>query len=351
MFEKKKDVPAPLMDKPKNRLTLDKVMALTRSAVSEVNTTIGKIFLFPLTFGAIGEYEKIEEDSPKARVLKFLPEIASLSSDRNEEKITMDQAIQLSDEELESISEAYVLAKQFSLERESKEKKGKFVRVKNESHTEFLDRLLQEEVNSTQKMNARVLSSAQGIFDQVRKSSLELGKSWQQYEQLNKVALPPRIKSPEFSTRTLEIDSVLAEQAKLRAKERGQDREILQLTGQMSAQSAKTLQELADASATLLERMDQRDKEAKNTTRTQLWFAVGSLFISTIFAGASVCQDYQNNKASDRWQSTILNEIQTLNVKKKNDYKEEIRIIKEENKNLTNRIVVLESELKDLHKY
>ena len=166
MSEKKKDVPESLVDKPKIKLTLDRVLALTGTAVSEVNTTIGKVFLFPLTFGAVLVYGKIEGDSPKARVRKFLPEIASLSLDRNEEKITIEQAIQLSDEELDSISEAYVLAKQFTSEHENKEKNGEFVRAKSEGYTEYLDRLLQEEVNSTQKMNDRVISPAQGIFDQ-----------------------------------------------------------------------------------------------------------------------------------------------------------------------------------------
>ncbi|MBK5648962.1 hypothetical protein [Acinetobacter johnsonii] len=350
MSEKKKDVPESLVDKPKIKLTLDRVLALTGTAVSEVNTTIGKVFLFPLTFGAVLVYGKIEGDSPKARVRKFLPEIASLSLDRNEEKITIEQAIQLSDEELDSISEAYVLAKQFTSEHENKEKNGEFVRAKSEGYTEYLDRLLQEEVNSTQKMNDRVISPAQGIFDQVRKSSSELGKSWQQYEQLSKVALEPIITSPEYNTRALKIDSELVKHAKIRAKEREQDREIIQLTGRMSAQSAKTLQELADAAATLLERMDQRDKEAKNTTRKQLWLAVGSLFISTIFAGAAVYQDYKNNKDGDRWQSTLLDEIHTLNVQNKNEH-QETRLMQEENKKLVSRIVALESELKELQNY
>ncbi|KHN67259.1 hypothetical protein AV645_00315 [Acinetobacter calcoaceticus] len=149
---------------------------------------------------------------------------------------------------------------------------------------------------------------------------------------------------PELKTETLKVDSKLAEHAKIRAKEYAQDREMIHLTGQMTAQSAKTLQELANAAATLLERLDQRDKEAKNTTKIQLWFAVGSLIISTLLAGASFCQDYQNNKSGDKWQSTLLNEIHTLN---KHNVDEEVRSVKEENQKLVNRIAVMESALKE----
>ena len=118
------------------------------------------------------------------------------------------------------------------------------------------------------------------------------------------------------------------------------------LTGQMTAQSAKTLQELAEAAATMLDRLDQRDKEAKHTTKIQLWFAVGSLIISTLLAGASVYQDYQNNKSGDQWQATVLDEFHQLNSQEK--YKDrEISVIREENQKLENRVQFLELQLKE----
>lgn len=346
MPKDKKDVTGSYVEKPKNRLTLDKVKALSGMVVSKIDTSIGKIFLFPLTLGAIEKYQNIDEELAVERIRAFLPIISSLSSNRNEAKITTDQIAQLSDKEIDLVSEAYTLSNQFKLLQEGGENGQEFVRIEGESYIEFLDRLLQEEVKSFNQIYSQALSSTQGIFDQVRKSSLELGKSWQQYEQLKKSASPSIPMFPELKTEALKVDPKLAEHAKIRAKEYAQDREMIHLTGQMTAQSAKTLQELANAAATLLERLDQRDKEAKNTTKIQLWFAVGSLFVSTLLAIISVCQDYQNNKSGDKWQSTLLNEIHILS-KQKNNVDEEVRIVKEENKKLINRIAVMESALKE----
>ncbi|RSO33884.1 MULTISPECIES: hypothetical protein [Acinetobacter calcoaceticus/baumannii complex] len=350
MPKDKKDVSSSYVDKPKNTLTLDKVMALSGMVVSKVDTTIGKIFLFPLTLGAIEKYQNIDEEFAIDRIREFLPIISGLSSDKSEAKITTDQIEQLSDKEIDLISEAYSLSDQFKPLHGSSETENGLVRVEGESYTEFLDRLLKEEVKRTQKqfhqVYAQALTSTQGIFDQVRKSSLELGKSWQQYEELKKSASPSIPMFPELKTNILKVNSKLAEHAEIRAKEYTQDREMIHLTGQMTAQSAKTLQELANAAATLLERLDQRDKEAKNTTKIQLWFAVGSLIISTVLAGASVYQDYQNNKSGDKWQSTLLNEIHTLSKQEKN-VDEEVRTVKEENQKLINRIAEMESALKE----
>lgn len=346
MPKDKKDVTGSYVEKPKNRLTLDKVKALSGIVVSKIDTSIGKIFLFPLTLGAIEKYQNIDEELAVERIRAFLPIISSLSSNRNEAKITTDQIAQLSDKEIDLISEAYTLSNQFKLLQEGGENGQEFVRIEGESYIEFLDRLLQEEVKSFNQIYSQALSSTQGIFDQVRKSSLELGKSWQQYEQLKKSASPSIQMFPELKTNPLKVNSKLAEHAEIRAKEYAQDREMIHLTGQMTAQSAKTLQELANAAATLLERLDQRDKEAKNTTKIQLWFAVGSLIISTVLAGASVYQDYQNNKSGDKWQSTLLNEIHNLSKQEKN-VDEEVRTVKEENQKLINRIAEMESALKE----
>ena len=96
----------------------------------------------------------------------------------------------------------------------------------------------------------------------------------------------------------------------------------------------------------MLERLDQRDKEAKHTTKIQLWFAVGSLIISTLIAGASVYQDYRNNKSGDQWQATVLDEFHQLNSQEK--YKDrEIQVVREENQKLENRVKFLESQLKE----
>lgn len=347
MSKEDKDALDPLMEKPKNRLTIDKIMDITLKPVANIDTNIGRIFLYPLTIGAIEKYTDSLEASAIARIRKFLPTISSLSADRKESKLSLDQVAQLSDDEIELISEVYALSGQFKQLEESEDNKLVVVRNKHENNSEFLDRLLKAEVDKTQKqaklIHEKILSSTKGIFDQVRKSSSELGQTWQQFEQLRKVASQ---QSPEFSLKPLAIDDRLTEHTKIIAKERAQDREMAHLTGQMTAQSAKTLQELAEAAATMLDRLDQRDKEAKHTTKIQLWFAVGSLIISTLLAGASVYQDYQNNKSGDQWQATVLDEFHQLNSQEK--YKDrEISVIREENQKLENRVQFLELQLKE----
>lgn len=344
MSKEKKDI---LAEKPKVKLNFNKIMDITLKPVTNIDANIGRIFLYPLTLHAIESYANNVEVVAIARIRNFLSIISSLSSDRKEGKLTFDQVAQLSDEEIELISEAYALSNQFQQVKESEENELALVRNKNENNIEFLDRLLKGEVEKTQKqaklMHEKVLSSTQGIFDQVRKSSSELGQSWQQFEQLKKAAFQH---PPEFDLKPLSIDNRLTEHTKILAKERAQDREMNHLTGQMTVQSAKTLQELAEAAATLLERLDQRDKEAKHTTKIQLWFAVGSLFISTLFAGASVYQDYRNNKSGDQWQATVLDEFHQLNLQEK--YKDrEMRVVREENQKLENRVQFLESQLKE----
>lgn len=333
-------------EKSKTRLDLNKILTITLRPIANIDTNIGRIFLYPLTIGAIEKYTSSLEDSTIERIRKFLSTISSLSADRMESKLSLDQMAQLSDDEIELISEVYALSGQFKQLEESEDNKLVVVRNKNENNSEFLDRLLKAEVDKTKKqaklIHEKVFSSTEGIFDRVRKSSSELGQSWQQFDQLNKAAFQ---KPPEFSLKPL-IDNRFAEHTKILAKERAQDREMAHLTGQMTAQSAKTLQELAEAAATMLERLDQRDKEAKDTTKIQLWFAVGSLIISTLIAGASVYQDYRNNKSGDQWQATVLDEFHQLNSQEK--YKDrEIQVVREENQKLENRVKFLESQLKE----
>lgn len=344
MSKEKKDESA---EKPTLRVILQNI---TLKPFTSIDTNIGKIFLYPLTVHAVESYANNMEATVIGRIRNFFSTIASLSADRKEAMLTFDQMAHLSDEEIELISETYALSNQFQQVKGSEENKFAIVRNKNESNTEFLDRLLKGEVEKNQKQSKlireEILSSTSGIFDQVRKSSSELGQSWQQFEQLSKEAF---LHSPELDLKPLSMDNRFTEHTKILAKERAQDREMAHLTGQMTVQSAKTLQELAEAAATMLERLDQRDKEAKQTTRIQLWFAVGSLFISTLFAGISVTQDYRNNKSGDQWQATVLDEFHQLNSQEK--YKDrEISVIREENQKLENRVQFLESQFKEAKK-
>jgi hypothetical protein len=233
--------------------------------------------------------------------------------------ITADQAAKLSDQTVESIAEAYASSNGLRSAREGGKDREPMVRATDEPATAFLDRLLRNEVeeqaNQFEKLREQVLGSTHGIFDQVRKASQALGDTRQQFERLTRTSASSGGVSPSIETKSLEFNNHMAEHSARLARERSEDREMVRLTGQMTAQSAMTLQELADAVSTLLEKLDERDKEAKRTTKFQLWIAVGSVVVSALIAGASFIQDWRNNKSGDDWQGKVLEELKAVNTR------------------------------------
>ncbi len=63
----------------------------------------------------------------------------------------------------------------------------------------------------------------------------------------------------------------------------------------------------------MLEKLDERDADAKRTTKIQLWIAVGAVLVSALLAGASFVQDRSNNDSGDKWQAAVLSELKTSN--------------------------------------
>jgi hypothetical protein len=104
---------------------------------------------------------------------------------------------------------------------------------------------VEEQANQFKKLREQVLGSTHGIFDQVRKASQALGDTRLQFERLTKASAFPASLSPSIETKSLEFNSHMAEYNARLARERSEDREMVRLTGQMTAQSAETLQELA----------------------------------------------------------------------------------------------------------
>jgi hypothetical protein len=199
--------------------------------------------------------------------------------------------------------------------REGGKDHGPVVRTTDEPATAFLERLMRNEVEEHakqfKKLKEQVLGSTHGIFDQMRKASQALGDTRQQFERLTKASVFPGGVTPSIETKSLEFSNHMAEHSARLARERSEDREMVRLTGQMSAQSAETLQELATAASTMLEKLDQRDQEAKRKTKVQLWIAVGSVVVSAFLAGASFIQDWRNNKSGDEWQGKVLEEFKS----------------------------------------
>jgi ribosomal protein S16 len=296
--------------------------------VAEVDTPIGKLYLFPLRVSDLRTYSKLNAADTIERIRTFLPCIASLSADYalNQERIsiTVDQALQLTDQTLQEIAKTYALSNALQSAREGKKDRKPIVRGTDEPATGFLDRLLhktaEEQANQLENIKKQILGSTHGIFDQVRKSSQTLGETWTQFEKLNQASTIPKGIARPVENSAFENFKLISEQQKKLGRERAEDRELIRLTGQMSSQSAKTLQQLADAASTMLERLDQRDNEAKQTTKVQLWTAVWTVIISAVlgliallFSVAAFYQDKANNSSGDEWQHRVLDELKESN--------------------------------------
>jgi hypothetical protein len=298
--------------------------------VSEVDTSIGKLYLFPLRDSDMRAFNTLSATDHVERTREFLPCIASLSSEyglkHERVGITREQASSLSREEIEVLAEAFVSSKGVRSAREGGNDRTSITRAEDEPVTAYLDRLMRHEIEEHagqfKKLREQALGSTQGIFDQVRKASQALGDTRQQFERLTKSsAFSPTGIFPSIEARPLELSNHMAEHSARLARERSEDREMIRLTGQMTAQSAETLQELAAAASTMLEKLDQRDNESKRTTKIQLWIAVGSVVLSAVlslialvFSVKAYYQDKANISSGDKWQTNALEELKATNA-------------------------------------
>lgn len=290
--------------------------------VAEVDTPIGKLYLFPLRTSDLQAFSALPATNHVDRARHFLPCIASLYPDyglkHERVGITSDEASSLADQMVEGIAEAFVSSNGVRSVREGGKDRAPIVREADEPATAYLGRLMhgeiEEQANLFKKLREQALGSTHGIFDQMRKASQALGDTRQQFERLTRAsAFPSTGISPSIEARSLELSNHMAEHSARLARERSEDREMVRLTGQMTAQSAETLQELAAAASTMLEKLDQRDVESKHTTKVQLWIAVGSVAIAAALAGASFLQDWFNNNSGDDWQAKVLDELKVSN--------------------------------------
>tara|TARA_R110001592_G_scaffold141033_1_gene362292 strand:- start:15930 stop:17024 length:1095 start_codon:yes stop_codon:yes gene_type:complete len=315
--------------------------------VTQVDTSIGRVFLFPLRWSDIGEYENLPPQPSMERIRAYLPRIASLSQDYSLKQcrvaIPLEEVGKLPDSEIESLADAYGLSSALREAREGAKGRAPVVRELEESPTAYLGRLLESEAEKRAMLSRKIVeaysSSTQGIFDQVRKSSLELGDSWRQLERLTKASAV----ASTLETETLGLNNHIVNHTAMIARERAEGREMLRLTAETSTKSAKTLQELADAASKMLEMLDNRDVDAKRTTKTQLWIAVGTVVLSALLAGASVIQDCFSNASGDKWQESVLDELKAIN-KHDESVQAESQLFRDQVQRLAEAVVVLDGD-------
>lgn len=322
--------------------------------VAEADTSIGRVFLFPLRVADSIEYAKLPDQPATERIRDFLPCIASLSADYSLDKervaITADQLDQLLDDDIEALAEAYASSSAFRETREGSKDRAPVTREPGEAATVYLDRLLRHEIEEQTKQTGKimesVLGSTGGIFDQVRKSSLSLGSTISEYARLSS-----RSTQPEVLTPRMDHMHSIKEQFARQARERAEELEMVRLTGKMTAESAQTLRDLAEAATTLLVQLESRDQKSDESTRTQISIAVWSVGISAVLAlfalivsGFAYYQDQNNNSSGDQWQENVLSELKTANERGA-AIQTENQLLRNELQRLTESVSALESKV------
>ena len=333
-------------------------LLLRSKPVTEVETSIGRIYLYPLRVRDMTDFEKLEPAKAIDQIRNFLTSIGSLAleSDETPERIPLDPEIAktLSDDEVELISEAYVQSSVWQKVREGDEDRKPVAREDGETASAYLIRLVRDEVEqqhqSAKQLHEKMLGSSRSLFDQVRRSTFALGSTLSAYEQLTKFAKPAQ---PEIEPiRTDHFDAFnrhMVEQARERAEERAEEMALARLTGQMTAESAKTLKDLAEAATTLMEQFDERDRKTDKSTRKQITIAVWSVGISAVLAllalivsGFAYLQDRDNGVSGDQWQAKLLTAIEQGN-QQSSAIERENEALREQVKSLSSHIAGLEA--------
>lgn len=307
-------------DQPKKK-GLD--ISLFLGPTTDVQISIGKIYLYPLRVSDYTSFEKLSATEPAARFREFLPCVASLSATSNIEKerepLALELIAQISDEEVEALAEAYASSAALQTARTGSKNRSGLPREDREAATSYVDRLLKKELEDhaegMRRMREQMLASTSGIFDQVRKSSLALGSTLSAYEHLTRDKVKFTLPEPSMD----HFNAINERQARL-ARERAEELEMVRLTGKMTAESAQTLKDLAEAATVLLERLDERDQKTDQSTRKQIKIAVWSVGISAVIAvfalivsGFAYMQDKNNGKSGDKFQAELLAAVKVIN--------------------------------------
>ena len=305
-------------------------LLLRSKPVAEVETSIGRIYLYPMRVRDMTDFGKLEPADALTQVRHFLTSIGSLTveSDAAPERIPLDPEISktLSDDEFEQLAEAYVQSSEWQTVREGSHERKPVAREPGDTASTYLIRLVKDEVenqhDAAKQLREKMLGSSRGLFDQVRKSYTELGSTVKAFEAISRPTL-----EPSLSRGHLEINNQFAEHSARMERERSEELEMVRLTGKMTAESAKTLKDLAEAATILMEQLDERDRKSDKFTREQIEAAGDQIRIGVwsiraaivlgglalMVSGLSLFQDWKNNASGDQWQTKLLTAIDAGN--------------------------------------
>lgn len=307
-----------MTDEPKKGVSINQLMLRAKPQATVVCGT-NTIHLYPANAGDLDEFKRLSVGGGDAlsRFRGLVPRIASLinQSEIQEKREPLPSEIveQLSAHELEVLAEAYVAIPSFKDVRTGKGEAA-VTRLEGESAVVYLDRLLiamiERHHRIYEKLRLDAMSPASKLLEQVNLSSFTLGESLKAFD---KFSTPHVAQFEADNSRAHETFRIMNEHQSRIARERKEELEMSRLTGEMTAQSAKLLQDLTKAASDFLLRFDARSEKADKDTRHQLKIAVVSVVVSAVLAVfalgigiASYVQDGGNNVANDKLQSNIL---------------------------------------------
>nr|WP_315481341.1 hypothetical protein [uncultured Undibacterium sp.] len=270
----------------------------------QVDIEIGTVYLYQADENVRKLFRSLKLDTPAERGRKVFSRIISL-----EKRVKLKDEIKPIPDEIFSVlkeGDVALISEKFRQlnDRNCALSDKDFPKIppqnNDESGFEFFDRVLGTDIANADKEYKEQMkkimdvttSSASGLLSQLNLSSDRLGGTVREFSEI-------AIKQPVFHNHFGDMNRRIAQ-------ERSEDRNVAQLTGEMTKQSAEMLQELVKAASAFLIRFDERDQKSDKQIQLQLWVALGSLALSVLLAGVGVWfaaksyyQDFEKNKEDD----------------------------------------------------
>jgi len=266
--------------------------------MGSVETSQGTVYAYSPSTDNYKFYSGLSEETPENRAQKVLPILISMiartSFSEDVTPIPLEIYSSLSEADLNTIVDLFN-TKLVASRRKHNENSGGDLELRKPEETAlmFFDRLLEAEItyqknfliNQRKMMLESIESPAKKIFEQLNASTARLGSTLGSYERL---IGDQKREAHAFRTYKPEIHNELFEHQNRLNRERNEDRELAKITGQMTAQSAEMLKDLAESAENFLLRFDAKEEKSDKQVNFQLWLGVGSLIITALLALASL---------------------------------------------------------------
>jgi hypothetical protein len=326
-------------------MTMNDLADLRNDSVG-VQTSVGELELFAQRFEDIGPFSKLPADDPPSQRLRaYLPRIASRGAQGGSgSRVAIDEAtcLQLSDEDMERIAEAYLtLPSVRKIAEDQRARASSMERAVAEMSTTYLDRLLRADHDRqmedpattyaafTQRFGAPLATALHDVERQAASlrqaaASLMAGHEaaaearWAEHQASVELAssadsasaFPHRGDGPAGSA-----DTGAGSALDTAAAQRNDRDAVIELTrsiGWISAQSAHLLAGLSESAAHFLKQFADTAEAAEAKTRRLLRIAVGAIVVAALLSACacmlialSVRDRWEQQRLTREWQESL----------------------------------------------